>query len=457
MKLKKVMALALAAVMTVSLAACGGGGNDGGSGSSKGNDSSTSSDAGDTNAGSDDSSADSSSDTGTSSGDALSVMIWDNNQQPGIQEILNDFTEKTGIKAETQVVTWNEYWTLLEAGAQGGTLPDVFWMHSNEAQRYMENDMLLDLTDKIKESEVIDLANYPEDITGIYTSDGKNYAIPKDVDTIGLWYNKTMFDEAGISYPDESWTWDDFREAAKKLTKEDGSQFGYAIKPDANQDSYYNMIFDYGGFIISDDKKSSGYDDPNTIKGMQMLEGIFQDGSVPSLETVSENGPDVLLQSGKIAMSTQGSWMVAAFRDNEYTAKNCDVAVLPKGPDGTRKSIYNGLGWAAAANGKNTENAWKLLEYLGSKEAQEKQAQLGVTMSAYKDTSDAWANSVEQFNLQAYLDMMEDMVIRPYSRTTITWENMANEKFKAAWTGEKSMEEVCKEIAAEMNATLAEE
>ena len=92
----------------------------------------------------------------------LSVSIWDTNQEPGIKEILADFTEKTGIKTEISVVKWDEYWTMLEAGAQGGSLPDVFWMHSNESQRYMSNDMLLDLTDKIKDSDLIDPENYPE-------------------------------------------------------------------------------------------------------------------------------------------------------------------------------------------------------------------------------------------------------------------------------------------------------
>lgn len=110
----------------------------------------------------------------------LSVSIWDSNQEPGIKEILADFTAKTGIKTEIYVVKWDEYWTMLEAGAQGGSLPDVFWMHSNESERYMSNDMLLDLTDKISESEVIDPENYPADVWGLYTYDGKYFAVPDD-------------------------------------------------------------------------------------------------------------------------------------------------------------------------------------------------------------------------------------------------------------------------------------
>lgn len=136
----------------------------------------------------------------------LIVGIWDSNQQSGIQKILDEWTAVSGIEAETQVTTWNEYWTVLEAGASGGTLPDVFWMHSNVSQKYMENGILLDLTDQIAKSEVIKLENYYADIVNLYSYDGKHYAIPKDIDTIGLWYNKTYFDEAGLDYPDESWT-----------------------------------------------------------------------------------------------------------------------------------------------------------------------------------------------------------------------------------------------------------
>lgn len=435
MKFKKVMALALASTMVFSVAACGGSKDDGGS-----------SDAGD-----------SKKEEKSEGGDTLSISIWDTNQEPGINEILADFTEETGIKTKLTVVKWDEYWTMLEAGAQGGSLPDVFWMHSNESQRYMSNDMLLDLTDKIADSDLIDPANYPEDIWGLYTYDEKYYAVPKDVDTIALWYNKAMFEEAGLDYPTADWTWDDLIEAAKKLTKEDGSQYGLAVRNDNNQAGYYNMIYDNGGYIINDDKTKSGWDDPKTIEVMEVLEGWIKDGVMPPIETMSENGEDVLFQSGKVAMVLQGSWMVAAYRDNEYTAENCDVVELPKNAaTGRRASVYNGLGWAASANGKNTENAWKLIEYLGSEKAQKKQAELGVTMSAYKGTSDAWANSAD-FNLQAYLNMMEDMEIRPYSKSTVTWENEDNEILKSVYMGEKSMADACKEMADQMNEKLAEE
>ncbi len=418
--------------MVLSTAACGGGSGDSGSSGGDGG-------------------------SGSSEGGELSISIWDTNQEPGINEILADFTEETGIKTKLTVVKWDEYWTMLEAGAQGGSLPDVFWMHSNESERYMSNDMLLDLTDKIAESDLIDPANYPEGIWGLYTHEDKYYAVPKDVDTIALWYNKTMFDDAQLEYPTADWTWDDMFEAAKKLTKDDGSQYGLALRNDNNQAGYYNMIYDNGGYVINDDRTESGWDDPKTIEAMEMVEEYIKAGVMPSMETMSENGEDVLFQSGKVAMVLQGSWMLAAYRDNEYTAENCDCVELPKSATTDRRvSIYNGLGWAASASGSNTDNAWKLIEYLGSEAAQKKQAELGVTMSAYTGTSDAWADSAD-FNLEAYLNMMDDMVIRPYSKSTVTWENEDNEILKEVYTGNKSMADACKEMADQMNEKLAEE
>lgn len=392
------------------------------------------------------------------SDETVSIMIWDSFQEPGISEILDGFTQKTGIKTELQVVKWDEYWTLLSAGAEGGTLPDVFWMHSNESERYMSNDMLLDVTEKIEESTEIDPENYPDDIWGLYTHDDKYFAVPKDIDTVALWYNKALFDDAGVEYPTADWTWDDVYEAAKKLTKEDGSVYGYCNPNNNNQAGYYNMIFGRGGYIISDDKKSSGYDDPKTIEAMQLMEKFIVEGLMPSQEIMSESEDVGLFQSGKVAMLPQGSWMLAAYKGNEYTAENADVVELPKDSEtGRRVSIYNGLGYAIAANTKVPDEAWAMVEYLGSEEGQKKQAELGVTMSAYKGTSDMWINSAPQFNLQAYLNMQEDMVIRPYSRNTIIWEDAASEWFKKAWMQEITMEEACRSAAEDMNNFLAEE
>ena len=137
----------------------------------------------------------------------IQVNIWDNNQREGLQEIADAWTAESGVKVNINVVDWDNYWTLLEAGASGGQMPDVFWMHSNTAQMYMENDLLLNLDDYIANDDAIDLANYYDGIVNLYNSNGVQYAIPKDHDTIALLYNKAIFDKYGVDYPTDDWTW----------------------------------------------------------------------------------------------------------------------------------------------------------------------------------------------------------------------------------------------------------
>lgn len=155
-------------------------------------------------------------------------------------------------------------------------------------------------------------------------------------------------------------------------------------------------------------------------------------------------------------MTFQGSWMVSELGVNDYLKENIAIAPLPKGANGA-VSMCNGLAWSASAGGDHTEEAWQLIEYLGSKEAQEKQAELGVTMSAYEGTSDAWVKSLDGYDLQPYLDMRENAVLYPYSKNTQAWYQMILEKMVDAWDQAKPMDEVCKDIAQDMNGKLAEE
>ena len=384
----------------------------------------------------------------------ITYSIWDSNQEKGIRTMADEFeTANPGIKINLQVVGWNDYWTMLEAAATGGSLPDTFWMHSNEIYRYASNDMLMDLTDRIKNSDKIDLGNYPEGLVKIYNEKGKQYALPKDNDTICLWYNKTMFDEAGVSYPDETWTWDTLYDAAKKLTKDDGSQYGF-LAPLHNQEGYYNFVYQNGGTIITDDKVS-GYDNPKTIEAMKYYVGFVNDGLSPKIFGDSERAE--ALQNGLCAMGLFGSWNLTGFTENEYIANNFDVAILPSSNDGKRAGIFNGLGNAIAANTPHPEEAWKWIEYLSSKEGQTRQAELGVAISAYNGTADAWVKSNDTYNVKAFIDMVDYAQIRPYSNTTAKWEDKAYEILKKSFTGEESVEDACNETAKMMNECLAEE
>jgi len=415
MKLKRIAATLLASAMVVGLAACGGG-----SSSSSGGTASTGSGG-----------------TKPSAGGSLTINIWDSNQQAGLQEIVDDWSKTSGVSAKIEVVDWDNYWTLLEAGASGGTMPDVFWMHSNTVQKYMENDILLDLTDYVAKDSSIDMSKYYEGVTELYTrkSDGKTFALPKDHDTIALLYNKAIFDKYGVSYPTEEWTWEDMYEAAKKITEESkGEVYGMAMNSSNNQDGWYNLIYSYGGKVITDDHKGTTIGSAESKAGMEMMRKLLTVGAPQSV--VAETGTDSLFMSSKCAMITQGSWMINTF----YKAENhadyywsllpyADLNGNGKCEKEERWSAYNGLGWAACAKTKNPDACYSLIAYLCSEAGQKKQAELGVTMGGMKGISDSFSGAFKGMDVSAFIKAEDfSLYFRPYTRNTTVWEDALQQK-----------------------------
>ncbi len=385
----------------------------------------------------------------------ISYACWDSNQAKLIQQIADEFEkENPNIKIDIQVNGWDDYWTGLEAAGTGGSLPDTFWMHSNNIYYYGSNDQLLDLTDYIEKSDKVDLENYPEGLNEIYNIDGKQYAIPKDYDTIALWYNKTLFDEAGLAYPDDTWTWDTMKEAARKLTKDDGSQYGFCAGLH-NQEGYYNFVYQNGGKIISEDRKESGYNDEKTIQGIEEYFSYVKEGLSP--EIYDDQARAEAMQNGLCAMGLFGSWNLSGFAATDFMKDNFDCAVLPSANDGGRATIFNGLGNAIAATTKHPDEAWKWVEYLSSKEGQERQAELGIAISAYNDTADQFAAAYPMFQAKCYMDMIGDAQIRPYSNQTSIWEDKAYEMLKNAYAGKEDVKAACEATAEMMNEALKAE
>lgn len=426
---KKVLSLLMCTVLAASIIGCG----------SSGGDSTQTQNDGNTD------DVQTSSDTGskTYSTDKITINIWDSNQQAGIQEIADDWTAISGVEVSIEVIDWDNYWTLLEAGASGGDMPDVFWMHSNTAQMYMENGILLDLTDYIASDDSIVKENYYEGVWDLYSSDGKQYALPKDHDTIALLYNKALFEQYGVDTPTDDWTWEDMYEAAKAITEaSNGEIYGLALNTSNNQDGWYNVVYDYGAQVITEDHKGTTIGSDEGKEAMEMVRQLLTVGAPQSV--VAETGTDSLFQSGQVAMITQGSWMINSF----YTAENHDDyawAMLPYADtngngacdEGERYSCYNGLGWAANANVADPQACYDLIAYFCSEEGQLKQAQLGVTMGGMKGISEDFANAFEGMDVSAFTRAEEegDLYFRPYTRKTTVWEDALQQAggFLDAW------------------------
>ena len=443
---KKIVSLALAAAMVASLAACG---------SSSSSSSSTSTDSA------------SSDGASTPTVSELSVAIWDNNQLAGLQKIADEWTETSGVKVTFQVMDWSTYWTMLEAGVSGGEMPDIFWMHSGYAEMYTSSGVLLDMNSYIEADDAIDLSNYYDGIVELYSKDGVQYAIPKDHDTIAVVYNKAVFDKYGIEYPTDDMTWEEFAAKAQEISdagKDDGV-YGTYMNCGSNQSGWYNIIYAYGGAVISDDHTTSMMDSDGTREAMQFVADKILP-ACPSQDSMANTGGDVMLVSGTIGMYLDGSWMVNSY----YSADNKDDLAWVKIPycdrngngavdEGERVSIYNGLGWSIAANTEDPATAWSLVSALSSEDGQKKQSEYGVTMSGYIGLSDAFADAFEGMDVSPFITEEEDgtLVFRPYSKYTGRWEDNFTQFFIDAWNDTSLMQDTLTDIAADMNAILAEE
>ena len=421
---KKIGALALATTLSLSLAACGGGNK--------------------------------------SSDGTLTMQIWDTAQRDAMQALADAYHEiNPDVTIEVQVTSWDEYWTKLEAAAGSGNLPDVFWMHTNNILMYADNGMLADVTDLYDD----DTYSHYSDISIANTlgSDGRMYGVPKDKDTICLVYNKEMFDAAGVSYPDETWTWDDLVDASAKIYEATG-KYGYMAYAD-DQLGYWNFVYQNGGYILNEDKTAAGLDQPATIEAMKFYIGLQDNDWCPDQTYFAETAPGNAFFSEQGAMFFEGTWSLLSEMQNypEMQGK-WDVAVLPKAPnpatgDG-RATISNGLCYATSADNQDNETVMNFLRWLGTEEAQQIQSSYGAAISAYEGCEDEWVAAFDQFdyklNVQACVDMFDYSVQSVNDATRPVWKSKVSDELLRIYSGEVSVDDGLKHMNDAINSAIAE-
>ncbi len=386
----------------------------------------------------------------------IRYAIWDKNQEEYLQKAADEFMKlNPDIKITIEVTSWDEYWTKLEVAATGGSIADVFWMNGPNITKYARGGVLLPLDDFIANSD-LDLSNYPASLVDLYTIDGSKYALPKDFDTIAVWYNKAIFDAAGVDYPSSDWTWEDMVEIAGRLTDTDKDVYGIASQYNSQEGSY-NTIFANGGNVISEDKTKSGYDSEAAKKGIQCWIDLLEKGYSPSEASLEETPGYIQFESGKIAMLWGGSWRIKEFSQTEEIADVIDCVEVPA-LNGEKASVIHGLGNCIYANTKYPDEAGKWVEFLAGETANTIQAESGAAIPAYTPTVSIWAKSYSKYNAQAYLTAANDYSYAyPVSANTAEWQQYEADYLKVVFSLNMTVDEACDKLAAEMNKVLSAE
>ncbi len=362
----------------------------------------------------------------------LRYMLWDQNQEEAYRASIEEFMRQNpDIEVTVELVEWNDYWTKLTTGMAARNLPDVFWGHAAYFSGFVARGALLDLKPYIARDEV-DTSIYFQRLLDVWHYDGAQYGLPKDWDTIAIFYNKDLFDTAGVPYPTNGWTWNpqdggEFLRTLQLLTLDEQGrnaldpdfdhtrivQYGFGDVAGSNmQAGWLNFVWMNGGTGVIDEPYGSNFvlDEPEAIEALQFWSDLVNKYHVapPPEATVAGGTAWDLFTAERFALIPAGSWMLTAGRSIE--SFSWDVVGLPWGPKG-RVSAFNGLAHNIYAHTPHKEEAWRLVKWLDGYESQKIVAQYGTVFPAVESLVDVFLESYagrEPENVSVYIELTEN-------------------------------------------------
>lgn len=356
----------------------------------------------------------------------------------------------------------DDYLTKIETMMLAGEAPDVIYGHPKYFQKWASQDLLLDMTPYFENNEEFFNEDvYATNIYDAFTYDGKYVSTVNGADTFLLFYNKDLFDEAGVDYPTQDWTWDDFLAACEKLTIDkdgDGETDQYAISPCSGRESLSAYMAAFGGEMYDDVNNPTEVkvDSKENAEALQMwYDLIFKYGYAPDAE-----GSEVVtggFDGGQIAMDVDGVYQCVYRSGVDF---NMGLAALPMEAE---NSHYVSLmaGYCVPKTTKYPEAAWALASFMQEKTGQEILASTGLITTVDKEV----ASSDEVINMEGAPDnhilrvtsldkaVNVDAKLPNWQETVDTvWQPVIDKLYN----GDVTVEEALEEIQAGLEEKLAE-
>jgi len=389
----------------------------------------------------------------------ITYMMWGSPEELAVwQKIVDEFqVANPTIKVNVDVSDWTSYWDKLKTLLAGGTPPDVFAMDAPLYPDWQSRGVLLNLQPYIdKDPKALD-GFYPVTLEAYKKADGY-YGLPRDFQTIVLFYNKDMFDAAGVAYPTDKWTMDDLRKNAKLLTKanSDGvvDQWGFSTDLYDMELFWSEAVWGYGGEVINPEGTQTLLTEGKARDAWDFINGMaVTDKSMPDPEQAAQYGNDPFA-AGKAAMTTIGHWVVP-----QYAALNFkwDVAPMPAGPVAHATSV-NSAGFVVAKDSKNPDAAWEFIKYATSAAGQSKLAELGFAIPILQSVAES-PTYLEQksapINHKVFLDALAYAKPKPTFRGYDEWATVVGDTLTTVWTGDATISDALDSIKPAADEILA--
>lgn len=288
----------------------------------------------------------------------------------------------------------DEYVSKMILNHVANAMPDVMTLDASSAAIFINNGVLEDLTPLIEKDRSFDIGNYWPNAVGVARRGSKIYAIPGDFTPMVVYYNKKLFDEAGVPYPKPGWNFNDFLETARKLTVPAKKQYGFYFN---NWMAGWIMwLWNNGGDALSPDgKRAEGFlDSSQNVKTIAFLKSLMNQYKVaPALSQTAAMGVDPFA-NGQCAMAVSGHWSIVAYK------------AAPKGQDGKPKLDWTQLGvvelphntpksntvmyeagFGIPVKAKHKDLAWKYIKLWTSHDTQLRYNKSGIAVDGRRDVA----------------------------------------------------------------------
>ena len=321
-----------------------------------------------------------------------------------LKPILENFEkENPTVHVELMHIPQN-YFQKIHLLFASNTPPDVIFMNNLYLPVYANAGVL-------EEIEPFEKNQYPPTLLQSLSQNGKLYAIPRDVSTMVIFYNKTLFDKKSVPYPKQDWTFDDFLQTAKQLN----GNGVWGISFEEAPIFYLPYLMSEGGGILSDDLSKEIIETENSQKGLKFYADLRKKYHVaPQKEEIASATSAQMFLQQKIAMHLSGRWLVPKYR--EEARFDWDIVPFPKGSAGSVVPL-DSSGWAIAKQSKHKEEAKLLIKYLASKESSEQLTASGLIVPARIDVANStkFLDGKKPKNAQVFLDAIKTAKPTPIS------------------------------------------
>lgn len=342
----------------------------------------------------------------------------------------------------------------------GRSSPDIICTEVDLFVTFQSKDVLLDLTPYIAKETEFNVKEFYPQILNRFTVDGKLYAIPRDTAPYAcVYYNKKLFDQAGVPYPNDDWNVLDLLDKAKKLTRSDKdgrvTQYGFYTW------AWMNFVYAFGGGLVNNvnNPTKCTMDSKDSLAGLEFYSDLINKYKVHPTSTAMTNlamGVQGMFMTGRLAMFASGIWETPGLRsikDFEW-----DVALFPKGPDGRRAFGTGGSGYCILKDSKHPDEAFEVIKALSGKKGEAMLADAGLAQPAIRDItmSEHWSlNDNPPRNKRMLDEAMKYVIYDPFHPA---WreakELYINPELDLVFNGKKPVAEAVKSFIGKVNDLL---